>query len=71
MGFRTFPGDSRKKQLRTLKACCPTHLEQWDCACSRGCPMCWIAFKCTICGLGYTIPVAEELVQHAKDHPLL
>ena len=61
MGFRTFPGDSRKKQLKHAKGCCPTHLETWECNCSWGCPVCWIAKKCTMCGASFNHPVAREL----------
>lgn len=61
MGIRRFPRETVKKQKEQIKSCCPTHLERWDCGCSWGCDLCWVAYSCTKCNAKYGRNIADEI----------
>ncbi len=50
-----FPSDSISKQNKQRMQCCvEENMIKWDCGCSWGCPMCWIAKRCKTCGASYS-----------------
>lgn len=52
MGYRRFPtprAASARIGQKCPKSGCNGTVRDWDCACSWGCPQCWIASKCDTC----------------------
>jgi hypothetical protein len=56
MGYSRFPTEGVARQLKDAHECCydEGNLKKWDCACSWGCPLCWIAYKCAVCGASFS-----------------
>ena len=54
MSFSHFPGDTPRLQLKNANDCCtPENMKSWDCGCSWGCPLCWVAYRCRTCDKCY------------------
>jgi hypothetical protein len=60
MGFTRFPVEKDSKQLKSIQSCCPGHAVPWDCGCSWGCPLCWVAYECSVCNHKYSTHIALE-----------